>query len=111
MQKGGGSVQERRLPRHRRRRASRNVLLLLGGVLPQRTAAAMLCEGINYMVVNGVQEPAEQVACALCCTPLGRSYVRDLQTRLVYHNLWCLESHVLQSIVTIEDAYRSKEGQ
>lgn len=66
---------------------------------------------MRFIAVNTYQAPTEQVPCQFCTTPLGKSYVRDLGTGLVYHNHWCLETHTAQSVVCIEDAFRFKEGQ
>lgn len=32
--------------------------------------------------------------CTLCCTALEKSYVRDIPTRLPYHNYWCWSTHI-----------------
>lgn len=66
---------------------------------------------MRYILVNQNKPPPEPYPCTFCTTNLGNSYVRDLDTRLVYHNPWCLETHIDQSLVCIEDAFRWKEGQ
>lgn len=47
-----------------------------------------------------------ETCCSFCYHPITDAYVRDLQTALVYHNLYCMESHVASSILCIEDAVR-----
>lgn len=60
----------------------------------------------DFICVNVNAAKDDEWHCTLCTTPIGKSYVRDLSTRLVYHNLWCLDSHIKQSVLCIEDAAR-----
>lgn len=53
-----------------------------------------------------MQDRTTPYPCAICTTPIGKSYVRDLATRLVYHNQFCLDNHVAQTTLAIEDAAR-----
>jgi hypothetical protein len=38
---------------------------------------------MKFVVVNG-RTPRQQTRCALCCEPIGKSYLRDLTTQLSY---------------------------
>jgi hypothetical protein len=38
---------------------------------------------MKFVLVNG-RTPRPQSFCALCCRPIGESYLRDLATRLSY---------------------------
>ena len=72
----------------------------------------MYGEGLMlYIVVNRPSKPEGESACTFCCTPIGKSYTRDLENRLVYHSHFCREMHITQSMVCIEDNFRFKEGQ
>lgn len=65
---------------------------------------------MRFVAVNTSSAKGEMTWCAFCTKAIGKSYVRDLQTRCVYHNVWCLEAHVLDSLIAIEgnrhEAYR-----
>ncbi len=56
---------------------------------------------MRYLFVRCTSPPKEATACGFCCTPLGLEYVRDLETRIVYHSFWCMEIHTHQSLVKI----------
>lgn len=56
---------------------------------------------MRYILVNG-RNPRGEGECAFCKTNLGQAYVRDLSTGIVYHSHFCLETHVVSSIVLIE---------
>jgi hypothetical protein len=38
---------------------------------------------MKFVVVNG-RTPRQQTRCALCCEPIGKSYLRELTTQLSY---------------------------
>ena len=59
----------------------------------------------RYILVNE-RVPKDKVTCSYCKTPLGKSYVRDLSTRLVYHSPWCLDVHELETVRCIENHAR-----
>ena len=52
---------------------------------------------MRYILVNRTNKPVEVSDCAICCTALGKSYMRDLQTLICYHSHFCLELHIYQS--------------
>lgn len=56
---------------------------------------------LRYIVVN-LRYAAKETDCACCKSPLGEGYTRELSTGLVYHNPFCLETHVLMSTRAIE---------
>jgi hypothetical protein len=43
---------------------------------------------MKFVVVNG-RTPRPQSFCALCCKPIGESYLRELTTRLSYCDHKC----------------------
>ena len=43
---------------------------------------------MKFVVVNG-RTPRQQTRCALCCEPIGKSYLRELTTRLSYCDHKC----------------------
>ena len=43
---------------------------------------------MKFVLVNG-RIPRTQSLCALCCEPIGESYLRDIVTRLLYCNHKC----------------------
>ena len=48
--------------------------------------------GIRFVLVNE-RSPRAETCCAVCCTKIGRGYVRDAQTRLLYCDAQCLADH------------------
>ena len=44
---------------------------------------------MNFVLVNG-RTPRPQSFCAMCCEPIGESYLREIATRLSYcdHNCY-----------------------
>ncbi len=47
---------------------------------------------MKFVVVNG-RTPSPQSFCALCCEPIGESYLRELTTRLSYCDHVCYVGH------------------
>jgi hypothetical protein len=43
---------------------------------------------MNFVLVNG-RTPHPQSFCAVCCEPIGESYVREVTTRLCYCDRKC----------------------
>ena len=43
---------------------------------------------MKFVLVNG-RTPRPQSFCALCCEPVGESYLRELRTRLSYCDQEC----------------------
>ncbi len=56
---------------------------------------------MRYILVNLRGKPDEPTYCTICTTAIGKTYVRDLDTRLLYHSHFCLELHIHQSQVAI----------
>ena len=48
--------------------------------------------GIRFVLVNE-RSPRAETCCAVCCTKIGRGYVRDAQTRLLYCDARCFAEH------------------
>jgi hypothetical protein len=47
---------------------------------------------MKFVVVNG-RTPRQQTRCALCCEPIGKSYLRELTTQLSYCDHRCYLGH------------------
>jgi hypothetical protein len=47
---------------------------------------------MKFVVVNG-RTPHLQTFCALCCEPIGKSYLRELTTQLSYCDHRCYVGH------------------
>ena len=47
---------------------------------------------MKFVLVNG-RTPRPQSFCALCCEPIGESYLRELTTRLSYCDHKCYAGH------------------
>ena len=47
---------------------------------------------VKFVVVNG-RTPRPQSFCALCCEPIGESYLREIATRLSYCDHKCYAGH------------------
>lgn len=56
---------------------------------------------MRYILVNRPERPKELCYCTFCTTAIGKTYVRDLDTKLVYHSHFCLEMHIHDSQVAI----------
>lgn len=61
---------------------------------------------MRFICVRLRSPKGEATNCVMCQAPIGEGYVRDLTTGLVYHTVWCMETHIGQSILCIEDAVR-----
>ena len=47
---------------------------------------------MKFVLVNG-RTPRPESFCALCCEPIGESYLRELTTRLSYCSYECYLGH------------------
>ena len=47
---------------------------------------------VKFILVNG-RTPRPQSFCALCCEPIGESYLREIATRLSYCDHNCYIDH------------------
>jgi hypothetical protein len=47
---------------------------------------------VKFILVNG-RTPRPQSFCALCCEPIGESYLREFTTRLPYCDHSCYVGH------------------
>lgn len=57
--------------------------------------------GMRFILVNG--SPAgDQAHCALCCEKIGDTYLREMQTRLLYCDSRCYRGHVAFSHLALE---------
>ena len=48
---------------------------------------------VKFVVVNG-RTPRPPSFCALCCEPIGESYLREIATRLSYCDHKCYAGHL-----------------
>ncbi len=49
---------------------------------------------MKFLLVNG-RTPSLRSFCALCCEPIGESYLRELATRLSYCDHQCYAGHCI----------------
>jgi hypothetical protein len=47
---------------------------------------------MKFIVVNG-RTPRPQSSCALCCEPIGETYLREIATRVSYCDHQCYLGH------------------
>jgi hypothetical protein len=58
---------------------------------------------MNFVLVNG-RTPRPQSFCAVCCAPIGGSYLRELATRLSYCDHACYFGHGAVAVGTAESS-------
>jgi hypothetical protein len=56
---------------------------------------------MRFVFVNG-RTPSEQSFCALCCKPIGASYLRELETRLCFCDHKCYAEHCGGAVLVLE---------
>jgi hypothetical protein len=56
---------------------------------------------VKFVLVNG-RTPSPQSFCALCCEPIGESYLRDITTRHAYCDHQCYVGHCNVTAAAIE---------
>jgi hypothetical protein len=56
---------------------------------------------MTFVLVNG-RTPSPQSFCALCCEPIGESYLRDITTRQAYCDHQCYVGHCNVTTAAIE---------
>jgi hypothetical protein len=49
---------------------------------------------MKFILVNG-RSPSPQSFCALCCEPIGESYLREVATRISYCDYRCYAGHCI----------------
>ena len=64
---------------------------------------------VKFILVNG-RTPKPQSFCALCCEPIGDSYLREIATRLSYCNQQCYFDHSELTAPARETATRKSGG-
>jgi hypothetical protein len=52
---------------------------------------------MKFVLVNG-RIPRPQSFCALCCEPIGESYLREIATRLSYCGHKCYFNHCKRAV-------------
>lgn len=63
---------------------------------------------IECIYVN-LHLPVNEVCIACLQDIAGKSYLRDLKTRIVYHNKWCFDAHVESSEKRIGASHESAQ--
>jgi hypothetical protein len=56
---------------------------------------------MKFVLVNG-RTPRTQSLCALCCKPIGESYLRDIATQLPYCNQECYFDHGKAPVLALQ---------
>jgi hypothetical protein len=57
---------------------------------------------MRFILVNG-RTPCRQSSCALCAKPIGRTYVREIATRIPYCDADCYADHCAGAILALEN--------
>jgi hypothetical protein len=57
---------------------------------------------VRFILVNG-RTPCQQSVCALCCRPIGTSYLREVATRLPYCDPDCYADHCEGAVPALEN--------
>ena len=61
---------------------------------------------MKFIVVNG-RTPRPQSFCALCCEPIGESYLREIATQLSYCDHKCYVDHSNVPILALQNHARA----
>jgi hypothetical protein len=61
---------------------------------------------MKFVLVNG-RRPRPEAWCALCCEPIGESYVRELTTRLSYCSHECYLGHCKLAVSALAEQARA----
>ena len=61
---------------------------------------------MKFVLVNG-RTPRPQCFCALCCEPIGESYLRELTTRLSYCDHKCYAGHCKLLVLALQKHARA----
>jgi hypothetical protein len=56
---------------------------------------------VRFVLVNG-RTPYPKSFCALCCKPIGASYLREIETRISYCDDKCYAEHCESAVLAIE---------
>jgi hypothetical protein len=57
---------------------------------------------MRFVLVNGTP-PCPQSFCALCCEPIGASYLREIGTGLSYCDHGCYADHCKKAVLVLEN--------
>jgi hypothetical protein len=61
---------------------------------------------MKFVLVDG-RTPRPHSLCALCCEPIGESYLRELGTRLSYCDQSCYLGHCKMAVQTLKKQARA----
>ena len=61
---------------------------------------------MKFVLVNG-RRPHPETCCALCCEPIGESYLRELTTRLSYCSYECYLGHSKLAVSALTERARA----
>ena len=65
---------------------------------------------MKFVLVNE-RSPRTQSFCALCCEPIGESYLRELTTHLSYCNYNCYLGHCKLAFSLLKEQRSTREPQ
>ena len=60
---------------------------------------------MKYILVNN-RFPRGEINCAWCCERITDGYLREIATRIFYHDCYCYFQHVNISVLRIENQAR-----
>jgi hypothetical protein len=61
---------------------------------------------MKFVLVNG-RRPRPETCCALCCEPIGESYLRELTSRLSYCSYECYRGHCKLAMTALTERARA----
>ena len=67
-------------------------------LVPPRRART---QHMKFILVDG-RTPSPQSFCALCCDPIGGSYLREIATRLSYCDHKCYVGHAKDAVPVLQ---------
>lgn len=62
---------------------------------------------VKFVLVNG-RTPRPQSFCALCCEPIGVSYLREIATKLSYCDHKCYAGHLKLAAPALTEIVRAR---
>ena len=65
---------------------------------------------MKFVLVNG-RTPRARSFCALCCEPIGKTYLREIATRLSYCDHQCYLGHCKVAVQALQNLLRSGQEQ
>jgi hypothetical protein len=75
-------------------------------VLPKSLPVGDRRGHMRFILVTG-RTPRGKSTCALCCEPIGASYLREIETRLSYCDDKCYAEHCVGAVLAIQNHARA----